>query len=40
MNQRDQQNIFHVTVNVKLMVGNITQTKDERLIYLKVSTKN
>ena len=40
MNQKYSQNIYHVNVNVTLMVENVTQIKSEVTIKAGVSAKS
>ena len=40
MNQRHLQNISHVSVDVSLIVENVTQSKNETIISVNVSVKN
>ena len=40
MNQRHLQNVFYVSVDVNLMVGNVNRDKNETMINVNVSVKN
>ena len=40
MNQRNSQNISHESRDVNLVVGNLTQNKNETMININVSIKN
>ena len=39
MNRKHEQNKYHVNVNVKLMVENVTRIKSEITIYVDVNAK-